>query len=483
MRVIFHTIGLCLVGLAFWLMVPALLETTLHTHDWEVFAFTALLSLFIGGMLVFTNRGGNRSMSTRQIYLLTISLWIVIPVVSALPFYFTTTSYHLSFTDAVFESVSGMTTTGSTVYSHLDAAPKGILLWRSLVQWLGGMGIIVLVMIIFPHLRVGGMQMFQSESSDRSGKVLPRVHEIAAVTTISYISLSVLCALMYRIGGMTGWDAINHAMTTLSTGGYSTHDASFGYFDKSPFLEWMGSLFMMLGATPMLLYISFFTNRTANRPLLYQTKVFWLEVIVIVLAVAAYITHTMPHMDFSVALREAAFNIVSVATTTGYASTDYGLWGAFPVMIFYFLTITGGCTGSTSGGIKTFRFIVMAKSLIYQMKKLILPHGVFSVHMGETVITEEIMQSVGVLFLMYVFFFTIITIMLSFSGMDMIASMSATATAMAGVGPGLGPIIGPVGNFIPLTDFAKWSLVLAMIAGRLEVMAIFLMFSKEFWRD
>ena len=481
MHTILYTLGICLVGLAFFLVFPALLEATLHTNDWQVFALTSFLCLFVGGCLILVNKRDSYTMSTRHVYLLTTVLWVFIPIVSGLPFYFTSTSYHLGFTDAVFEAVSGMTTTGSTVYANLDNAPKGILLWRSMVVWIGGMGIIVLTMIVLPYLRVGGMQLFRTESSDRSDKVLPKAHQVAFVTTISYIALSGLCALAYYLSGMTGFDAINHAMTTLATGGFSTHDASFGYF-KNPLIHWMGVLFMMLGATPMLLYYTFFTNRHANRPLLYQTVVFWLQVAIIVFIVTVYV-HRTEHMPYEEALRLTAFNIVSVATTTGYASTDYNQWGPFAIIVFYFLTVIGGCTGSTSGGLKTFRMVVMVKSVLYQMKKMLVPHGVFSARMGDTVIKEDVMSSVGMFFLLYVFVFTVFTLCLAASGLDMLTSTSGVTQAMSGVGPGLGPIIGPAGNFIPLTDFAKWSLVFAMIAGRLEIMTILVLFTRAFWRS
>jgi trk system potassium uptake protein TrkH len=314
-RTIFYTLGVCLVGLGFFLVFPALLETTLQTQDWTVFALASFVCLFFGVNLMLTNKSDEYNLTTRQTYLLTTLLWVVIPIFSGLPFYFTSTSYHLNFTDAVFEAVSGMTTTGSTVYANLDNAPRGILLWRSMTQWLGGMGIIVLTMIILPYLRVGGMQLFRTESSDRSDKILPRTHDVAIVTVASYITLSTICAIVYYMCGMTEFDAINHAMTTLATGGYSTHDASFGHF-TSPLLQWMGTLFMMLGGTPMLLYYTFLTNRVANRQLLYQTKVLWIEVAVVLLIMTLYVYNTSDK-GLEDSFRLSGFNMVSGATTAG----------------------------------------------------------------------------------------------------------------------------------------------------------------------
>jgi trk system potassium uptake protein TrkH len=220
----------------------------------------------------------------------------------------------------------------------------------------------------------------------------------------------------------------------------------------------------------------------ANRQLLYQTKVFWIEVAVVLLIMTLYLYNTSDK-GLEESLRLSAFNIVSVATTTGYATTDYSLWGGFAIIVFYFLTVTGGCTGSTSGGIKTFRLVVMAKTIVYQTKKLIMPNGVFSARMGGTVVKEDIMTSVGIFFLLYVFVFIVLSLCLAATGLDMLTSFSGVAQAMSGVGPGLGDIIGPAGNFIPLSDFAKWSLVVAMIVGRLEIMTVLVLLSKNFWID
>lgn len=481
-RVIFYTLGICLLGLGLFMLFPALVETYMDTQDWRVFIASAFCCCFVGGCLMMTNRSPSYEMTLRDTYLMTTVLWIVVPIFAGLPFYFTGTGYHLDFTDAVFESVSGLSTTGSTVIAGLDNAPKGILLWRGLTVWIGGAGIIVMVMCVLPYLRVGGMQLFQMESSDRSDKILPRTHQIAIVSTLSYIAVSAVCAFVYWLCGMSAFDAVCHAMATLGTGGFSTHDASFGYY-RNPMLEWMGTLFMMVGASPMLLYYTFVTSRAANRPLLYQTKVFWLEVAAVILVMAAYVYHHVPDMTFEKALRLSAFNIASVATTTGFVSTDYGQWGAFAVMVFYFLTVTGGCNGSTCGGIKTFRLVVMTQMLFYEMKKLLYPHGVFAIRMGDIPVSGEVVRSVGIFFMLYVFVFTVLTLCLAFTGLDMLTSMSGVAQAMSGVGPGLGPIIGPAGNFIPLSDFAKWSLIAAMILGRLEIVTVLVLFTRFFWRE
>lgn len=400
---------------------------------------------------------------------------------AALPFYLTSTDYHLSFTDAVFESVSGLTTTGSTVYTGLDAAPRGILLWRSILEWIGGIGIVVFSMTIFPYLRIGGMQLFQSESSDRSDKILPRVGQITTVLFIVYIGLTSLNILAYYLAGMTGFDAINHGLTTISTGGFSTHDASFGYFE-SPVIQWLGTIFMIAGGTPLMLYFYFLLGKMPSRPLLSQAKAMYIGLALVSVIMALYLYKTQ-NMPFEESLRLSAFNIVSVVTTTGYATTDYSLWGGFAIMGFYFLTIAGGCTGSTSGGIKIFRFQVMGKMLLLQIKKLVYPHGVFTEKIGGKPLTSDVISSVGTFFLLFCFLFCITAGGLALTGLDFITSMSGAATALANVGPRLGEIIGPAGNFVHISDTAKWILIFAMLAGRLEILTILVLFTRNFWQD
>jgi trk system potassium uptake protein TrkH len=481
MRTVFYTHGICLIGLALFMLVPGIYEIYLGTGQWKPFGVSAFICFFIGGVLSLTSKQDEYELSLRNGYLLTTTLWISLPFLGGLPFYLTSGTYHLSITNAIFESVSGMSTTGSTVYVGLDDAPKGILLWRGITCYLGGIGIVVLTMGMLPYLRVGGMQLFQTESSDRSEKILPRTHQIAILTTVIYTLLIILCAIAYYLGGMTAFDAIAHSMPTLATAGFQTHDMGFEYF-HNPRLEWIGAVFMVAAATPMLLYYTLIIRHSANKALLEQSKFFWGQLIVIVSAVTAYLyaTSTKP---FEESLRQATFNLISIATTTGFTSTDYSQWGTFAVMVFYFTTVIGGCTGSTSGGIKTFRLQVMVKMVSLQIKRLVMPHGVFSERIGGKTLTESISESVGLFFLVYVFVFAVVAIGLASTGLDMITSMSGTATAMAGVGPGLGPIIGPVGNFSTLSDTAKWFLIFAMLAGRLEVVTIMVLFSPGYWRD
>lgn len=481
MPTIFLTHGLGLLMISIFMLIPAALEATLATQDWQIFLTASFLSAFMGGLLVLSHQQKHYTLTIRHAYLLTASIWITIAIAAAMPFYLTGTDYHLSFTDAVFESISGLTTTGATVYTGLDDAPRSILLWRSILEWIGGIGIVVFSMTIFPYLRIGGMQLFKSESSDNSDKFLPRVGQITTMLFLVYIGLTTLNILAYYIAGMTGFDAINHGLTTISTGGFSTHDASFGYFE-SPQIQWLGTFFMIAGGTPLVLYFYLLYGKSPSRPILAQAKAFYTGLFIVSVIMAFYLFHTH-NTGVEESLRLSAFNIVSVVTTTGYATTDYSLWGAFAVMVFYFLTIAGGCTGSTSGGIKIFRFMVMAKLLALQFRKLIMPHGVFMAQIGGKKLTDDVISSVGIFFVLFCVLFCIIAGGLALTGLDFITSMSGAATALANVGPGLGEIIGPAGNFVPLSDTAKWLLIFGMLAGRLEILTILILFTRNFWRD
>jgi trk system potassium uptake protein TrkH len=483
MRTIFFTYGLCLIGLSFFMFFPMLADVSSPTHEWNVFALSQFFCFFLGGLMVFSSRSGHYTLRIRDAYLLTVTVWVGLSLFSALPFYFTAAKeYRLNFTDAVFEAVSGLTTTGSTVYTHLDAAPHGILLWRSILQWIGGIGIVVFSMTILPYLRVGGMQLFRSESSDNSDKILPHVHLIAGATLAVYTGLSLLIVFAYDLAGMSLFDAVNHAMTTISTGGFSTHDASFGYF-KAPLMQWLGTLFMIAGGTPMMLYISLFVGRKNNSLLLYQAKAFWIGLTVVSLGLALWLWYTHTGWSFADALRQCAFNVTSVVTTTGFATTDYTLWGGLSVMAFYFLTIAGGCTGSTSGGIKIFRFQIVGKALMLELRRLISPHGVFPRDMGGKPLSYEVVSSVAIFIAMFCFIFCVLSLALLVTGLDFTTSLSGAATALANVGPGLGEVIGPAGNFTTVPDAAKWILVAGMLVGRLEIMTVLVLFSGSFWCD
>ncbi len=437
-------LGVTLNALAAFLLIPALLGVLLNTGNEFAFVSSAGISSATGIMLSLLGlRHRSPNMQSRQMFLITASAWIVIPCFGALPFLFVFD--HLSITDAVFESVSGMTTTGSTVFTGLDGMAPDILLWRSLLQWFGGVGIIGMAIAVLPFLSIGGMKLFRTESSDWSDKSLPRTQQLLKNMVYSYIVLTVLCAVAYFLAGMGGFNAINHALTTLSTGGYSTSDSSFTQFD-SLVLHWISIVFMVLGATPFVLYLHFIRERSLRcfRDAQFTGMLGMLAVLTALLTIPAM---EAQHETFPEAVTHAAFNIVSIVTTTGYASSDYMQWGNFAIALFFIATFLGGCSGSTSGGIKVFRIQLCFTIIREQIAKAIHPRASLTRYYNGSYVSDEIVTSlVGFLFIMSLSF-TLITIVLASTGLDFVTSITASATSLMNVGPGLGGIIGPAGNF------------------------------------
>ena len=444
----------------------------------EVFAATSAITIVFGGACVLTTSGRSFELRFRDAALLTVVSWFVVPAFGGLPLL--AEPADLSVVDAYFEFVSGMTTTGSTVMSGLDTMPQSILLWRSTGQWIGGIGIIGLAIVILPFLKVGGMQLFRLESSDRSDKGMARTREIASAVGRVYVVLTLACFMTYWLLGMSAFDALNHAMTTLPTAGYSTHDASFGYFN-SPAIEWAGTIFMFLGALPFLAYLQF-----ARRGSLWDriepqipTYLVVVSAFIIVFAVWVNATHDVP---FGMALTKTAFNTMSVVTTTGYASIDYLQWGAFAAAWFFMLTFVGGCAGSTAGGPKIFRYQVMFRLIGQHIRKTIHPHAIVPLRYGTRTLSDEQIWSVGTFMFMYFAAFAVSAILLALIGLDPATALSGAATALGNVGAGVGPIIGPAGNFSTLPDAAKLVLTVAMIMGRLEILSILLLLMPSFYR-
>jgi trk system potassium uptake protein TrkH len=477
-RPILFITGVLMLPLAVAMCLPAIADVAANNPDWQVFLIAAGFTLFVGGTLALTSRSNIRAITPRQGFVLTTTLWIVIPGFAALPFAFA--DMDLSYTDAFFESMSGLTTTGSTVIRSLDIAPPGILIWRSLLQWLGGIGVIAMAIAILPLLRIGGMQLFRMESSDRSEKVLPRTTQLVAYIGFIYLGASGICALAYWLAGMSGFDAVAHAMTTIATGGFSTYDASIAHFESAT-IEYIGLVFMLVGSMPFVLYLR--ALRGNARPLLRddQVRLFLLVVIIAILSIAYY--RYSNGVEIEVALRESAFNVVSVITGTGYATADYGTWGAFALIGFFFLMFVGGCAGSTTCGIKVFRFQVLYATAVTQIRRLLEPHGVYLAYYNRKPIPEEVSASVMAFFFLYALSYAVIAIGLGLIGVDFLTAVSGAATAISNVGPGLGPTIGPSGTFATLPDEAKWLLSAGMLLGRLELFTVIVLLMPSFWRD
>lgn len=478
-KVVGLVLGALFVALAVLMLVPALADLVAQRDDWTAFLFAAAITGFAGGALMLAFSTEERDLGYRATFLMTTLGWVGVSAFAALPFVFSRIG--VSYTDAFFEAISGVTTTGATVFSGLDTMPPGILLWRALLQWIGGVGIIVTAVAILPFLRVGGMQLFRTESSDRSEKILPRPGQIALAIAEIYLLLTLFCAVGYMLGGMTPFDAMTHAMTTLSTGGYSTHDASFGYF-QNPWLSAIAIVFMIAGSLPLVVYIHMIRGQHDALWKDPQVRGF-LVFIVIAVLILAWSIWMKGHYDILESLRHAAFNAVSIVTTTGYATTDYTMWSPFAVMFFFLLTFVGGCTGSTAGGIKIFRFQILGILFRTQIRQTLYPHVAQTLRYGERTVDREIVFSVGLFIVLY--FATVFGIGLALAalGIEFMTAISASATAVGNVGPGLGDIIGPAGNFATLPDAAKWLLSAGMLMGRLELLTVLIMFTRDYWEQ
>ncbi len=420
-------------------------------------------------------------LKTKEMFLTTTLTWTFFALFSALPFYLS--PYKIPLTDALFESMSGLTTTGSTVLSGLDYFSHGLLLWRSMTQWLGGLGIVILAITVLPALHIGGMQFFNTESSAQSERDLPTVAQSMRAILYYFLCLSVLCALCLWLAGMSVFDAVNHAMTTISTGGFSTHDTSIAYFN-SPKIEWILTFFMTISGLPLLLGLLIITRQWPQITQNVQIKTFliFLFLTITLLSVTRWHLTGFAPESLGDIIRSTAFAVVSVVTTTGFVSDNYQLWGTFAITFFLFLLVSGSCTGSTAGGIKMFRLTVILKTVGVRIRTLIQPHGVFVPRYGNRAISDDVLISVLVFIGLFLISAVICTLILSLTGLDLITSLSAAFSSIANVGPGLGSVIGPDKTFIFLPDTAKWVLILAMMMGRLEFISVIVLFSPFLWK-
>ncbi|MDB6143300.1 MAG: potassium transporter TrkH [Pseudomonas sp.] len=478
LRIIGFIIGIFLITLATAMVVPLLtLVIFERTSEMSSFIWASLITFLAGLALVIPGRPEHIHLRPRDMYLLTVSSWIIVCIFAALPFLLT---QRISYTDAFFESMSGITATGSTVLSGLDTMSPGILIWRSLLHWLGGIGFIGMAVAILPLLRIGGMRLFQTESSDRSEKVMPRSHMVAKSIVLTYVGITALGSLAFWSAGMSLFDAINHAMSAISTGGFSTSDQSLAKWPQ-PAVHWVAIVVMILGSLPFTLYVA---TLRGNRRALFQDEqvrgfIGLLLVTWLVLGTWYWVTTDLPWYD---ALRHVALNVTSVVTTTGFSLGDYSLWGNFALMLFFYLGFIGGCSGSTSGGIKIFRFQVAYILLKANLNQLIHPRAVIAQKYNGHRLDEDIVRSI----LTFSFFFTIticgIALALSLLGVDWMTALTGAASTVSGVGPGLGEHIGPAGNFAGLPDAAKWILSGGMLLGRLEIITVLVLCMPAFWR-
>ncbi|CAM4328343.1 TrkH family potassium uptake protein [Shewanella livingstonensis] len=439
------------------------------------FMMSGLFTGLVAILCIQNGRNHQFNLNIRDMFMLTSITWFVVSLFAALPF----TLYHgINYTDAFFETMSGITTTGSTVLSGLDTMDHSILVWRSLLQWLGGIGFIVMAVAILPFLNVGGMRLFRTESSDWSDKTIPRTQHMAKHLFLIYVALTLLCTWCYHLAGMHWFEAINHAMTTLSTGGYSTSDSSMAAFSHSA--HWVAIVFMLAGGLPLLMFVQTIQQRSLRLWNDQQVKGFLRFVVLVSVSLALWLWQHQ-QIDFLDALRLASFNVISVITTTGYGLTDYQSWGALASVVFLFLMFIGSCSGSTSGGIKIFRFQIAFSIMRQQIKQQFHPNGVFKEKYNGHRIRDDIVRSIMAFFMLMVIVILVLSITLVLTGLDPMTSFTGAITAVTNVGPGLGPIIGPAGNFAPLPDVAKWALAIGMLLGRLEILTVAVLFHPKFW--
>jgi trk system potassium uptake protein TrkH len=478
-RPIGYVIGILVAFLGAVMALPMLLDLYDGNGHWFVFAEAGVITVLAGGFIALAcSNGKSEGLDIQKTFLLTTTVWVALPFFGALPFYFGATQ--ASIVDAFFEAVSGLTTTGSTVFSGLETLPRGLLLWRGILQWLGGIGIIVVAMVFLPELRVGGMQVFRAEAFDTMGKILPRATAIAAQISGIYVFITLACFTAYLAVGLDIFDAFVHALTTVSTGGFSNYDASFGTFSGPA--EYVATAFMLLAALPFVRYVQMINGNMFAIFSDSQVRSFLIVIAVLVGMTSFVLVSVFPH-HHEQALREALFNIVSIISGTGYASVDYMAWGGFLISMFFFIGLIGGCAGSTACSVKIFRYQIMLASIKSQLQRIHSPNGVFVPRFDGRPISEDVLNSVMSFFVIFFVSLGGLAILLGMTGLDFVTALSGAATAIANIGPGLGDTIGPAGNFSQLNDVAKWLLIAGMLVGRLELMAVYILFTIKFWRQ
>ena len=475
-KTVFFTLGILQIILGIFMFVPIIIQFVYSEID-SSFLGASIVTIIFGSLFLLSNLDHERKLSLQQAFLLTALSWLSIALFGSLPFIFSDLNF--SFTNAFFESMSGITTTGSTIISNLSEMPKAILLWRAILQWLGGIGIIIMAITLMPIMNVGGMQLFQISNNDSSEKILPKSKEIALRLIYIYSSLTLFCLITYKIFGMGFFDSLTHSMTTIATGGFSNYNESIGFFDSIS-IEISSMIFIILGSVPFIAYIKFING---NKKIFFkdsQIKFFFGVIIFSIIVLTLYL---LLNKSDEVNLRSIFFNVISILTGTGYVSAEFDGWGSFALILFLALMFIGGCAGSTTCGVKIFRIQILYLFVSNQLKKIIYPKGIFVLKYDQNPIDNKFISSIiSFIYLYFILFFSL-TALLSLTGLDFITSISGAATSISNVGPGLGSIIGPNGNFSTLPDISKWILSFGMILGRLEIFAILVLFLPSFWRN
>jgi trk system potassium uptake protein TrkH len=478
-RPVLFIIGFVLLILAIAMGFPLVVDLATDHSEWQAFAFSAMASGFFGLVLISANHTLDApEFRIRQAFLVTVGSWLLAGLFGALPFYFG--SLHLSPVDAVFETISGITTTGATVITGLDTVPRSVLLWRALLQWLGGIGIIVTSVALLPVLRIGGMQLFRMESSDKTEKVKARISQVATGIILVYALFTLLLTIALALAGMTPLESVCHAMSSLATGGFSTSDQSLGHFSAAA--QWICMLGMVAGGITFTQFIT--PWRRGRWSILEDSQTRWYLIMIVFFAMLmTFWNWAMRDVDAADAFRQSVFNVVSIITTSGFHTGDYDAWGGFAQVAFFVMTFIGGCTGSTAGGIKIFRYEVLFAVTGVHLSRLLHPHGIFVIDFNRLHLSDAIVRSILGFMMLYFFCFVLLAMALTVVGLDVTSALSGAASALANVGPGLGHLIGPGSNYAELPDEAKCLLAFGMFAGRLELATVLILFSKTFWRE
>ena len=476
-KTVFFTLGILQIILGISMVFPIIIQIIFDELD-SSFIGASLITIIFGTLFLLSNLDQDKKLNLQHAFLLTALSWISVAIFGSLPFIFS--DLNLSITDSFFESMSGITTTGSTIITDLNSTPKAILLWRAILQWLGGIGIIVMAITLMPLMNVGGMQLLKISSTDGSEKILPKTKEISIRLIIIYIALTFLCALFYKIFGMKFFDSLTHSMTTIATGGFSNYNDSIGHFNNFK-IEMTSMIFIILGSIPFIAYIKYLSGTKnifiTDTQIKSFIKIIFFSILILFLYLVIF------NKSFSeISLRSISFNVISILTGTGYVTQNFDSWGNFPLIYFLMLMFIGGCAGSTTCGIKIFRVQILYLFIKNQLKKIIYPRGVFIIKYDNNNVNEKFMASIISFIYLYIVIFFVIAALLSLSGLDFTTSISGAATSISNVGPGLGELIGPNGNFSQLPDFSKWVLSFGMILGRLELFAILVLFLPSFWQ-
>jgi len=475
-KTVFFTLGILQIILGISMIIPIFVQILFSELD-SSFIGASIVTIIFGSLFFLSNLDHDKKLNLQQAFLLTALSWLSIAIFGSIPFLLS--SMNLSITDSFFESMSGITTTGSTIISNLETAPRSILFWRAILQWLGGIGIIVMAITLMPIMNVGGMQLFRISNNDSSEKILPKSKEIALRLIYIYSILTILCAIFYKLFGMSYFDSLTHSMTTIATGGFSNYNESIGYFDNA-YIEIVSMTFIILGSLPFIAYIKFLNGDRQIFKSDSQIITFLKIILFSIIVLSLYLSFT--EID-KFNLRSIFFNVISIISGTGYVNDQFDNWGSFTIVLFLSLMFIGGCAGSTTCGVKVFRFQILYLFIINQLKKMIYPKGIFVIKYAQNSINEKFIASIISFIFFYFLIFFGLSALLSLSGLDFITSISGAATSISNVGPGLGSTIGPNGNFATLPDISKWILTVGMILGRLELFAILVLFVPAFWRN